>query len=153
MVSILGCISCIHLIIVVKRTYFTQLGKFSGFNTLSETCIYVLATLTNHGNILAKYWIFKDIFLKNTDSGGYYRNGCRSTGVVAVMWCLATFVFVNIYCSCLTSYMSIITQRPDINSYHDLATNPNYQPSIVNGSIAEAVFLVIVWIFVYTMRD
>jgi len=61
---------------------------------------------------------------------------------MAATWCFATFVFVNVYCSCLTVYTSLLFQRPDINSLHDLAENPNYQLITVISSTPEIEFLV-----------
>ena len=70
------------------------------------------------------------------------RNSPRSVGIVAFVWLLATFVFVNIYSSCLASYMSLRFQRPDVSTFQDLATNPNYNPMVIKGSSAELLFLV-----------
>lgn len=76
-------------------------------------------------------------------SGGYYRNNNnRSIKLVVVAWCFAVFALVNIYSSCLTSYMSLIFQRPDIRSLKDLATNPKYDLAIVKGSAVEEMFMV-----------
>ena len=38
--------------------------------------------------------------------------------------------------------MSITYQRPDINSFKDLAHNPNYEATILKGSISEIDILV-----------
>lgn len=75
--------------------------------------------------------------------GGYYRNmSGRSVKILVSTWCFATFVFVNIYSSCLTSYMSLTFQRPEINTFRELADNPNYQLATLEGSLAEVIFLV-----------
>ena len=74
--------------------------------------------------------------------GGYFRNGHKSVGMIAVVWCFATFVFVNIYSTCLTSYMSLTFQRPAINSFGDLAMAKDYDLTVVKGSNAEVIFLV-----------
>ena len=74
--------------------------------------------------------------------GGYIRNCHQSIKMIAVVWCFATFVFVNIYSSCLTSYMSLIFQRPDINSFHDLAMAKDYDLSVVKGTNPEKMSLV-----------
>lgn len=66
----------------------------------------------------------------------------RSVGLVAFTWLLATFFIVNIYSSCMASYMSLRFQRPDISTFEDLANNPNYQLTTVKGGIAERIFLV-----------
>jgi len=39
--------------------------------------------------------------------------------------------------------MSTTYQRPDINSFKDLANNPNYQATIVKGSLSEIDILVL----------
>ena len=70
--------------------------------------------------------------------GGYYKtSNYRALGVMAATWCFATFVFVNAYSSCLTQYMSLLFQRPDINTIQDLAENTNYKLVIVSQSGAE----------------
>jgi len=75
--------------------------------------------------------------------GGYYRNmSGKSIKILFFTWCFTTFVFVNIYSSCLTSYMSLTFQRPEINSFRELAANPNYQLVTLEGSNAEIIFLV-----------
>ncbi len=38
--------------------------------------------------------------------------------------------------------MSLTFQRPEINSFRDLAANPNYQLVTLEGSLAEIIFLV-----------
>lgn len=77
--------------------------------------------------------------------GGHYRNRSdRSIKIVVSTWCFVTFVFVNIYSSCLTSYLSLTFQRPEINSFRDLATNPNYQLATLEGSMPENIFMVII---------
>lgn len=70
------------------------------------------------------------------------QNGYKTIGVIAIFWCFLGFMFVNIYCSTLTSFMSITYQRPEINSFKDLANNPNYQATIQKGSIGEIDILV-----------
>lgn len=75
-------------------------------------------------------------------AGGNYQTDLRSVGLITFTWCLVTFVFVNIYSSCLTSYMSLTSQRPDINSLKDLATDPSYQLTTLKGTDTELMFLV-----------
>lgn len=75
---------------------------------------------------------------------GYYRGGHRSIGILVLTWVLVSFVFVNIYSSCLTSYMSLTSKRPDINSFKDLANDPNYQLTVLKGAIPEHIFLVMI---------
>ena len=75
-------------------------------------------------------------------AGGSYQTNLRSVGFITLTWCLVSFVFVNIYSSCLTSYMSLTSQRPDINSLKDLATDPNYQLTNLKGTFTERMFMV-----------
>ena len=70
-----------------------------------------------------------------------------SQRILAATWCLIAFVFVNIYNSTLTSYMSVTYQRPTINSFDDLATNPSYKATILTGSIQEIDILVNIFYF------
>jgi len=58
--------------------------------------------------------------------GEYHQNSSRryAVGIMAFTWCLATFFIVNIYSSCLTSYLSLTFQRPDINSFE---AGPDYR--------------------------
>lgn len=74
--------------------------------------------------------------------GNYFPSRQLSQRVLAATWCLIAFVFVNIYNSTLTSYMSVTYQRPTINSFDDLATNPSYKSTILTGSIQEIDILV-----------
>ena len=75
--------------------------------------------------------------------GTSLQSGYKTIGVIAIFWCFLGFMFVNIYCSTLTSFMSITYQRPDINSFKDLAHNPNYEATILKGSISEIDILVL----------
>jgi len=70
------------------------------------------------------------------------RNSSRSLGVITAAWCIVTFVFVNVYSSCMSSYMSLQFQRPDVATFDDLASNQNYQPTTIKGVTAEFIFLV-----------
>ena len=72
------------------------------------------------------------------------QNGPRSVGIVAFIWLVATFVFVNIYSSCMASYMSLRFQRPDVSTFKDVANNPHYQPTNVKAAAAEFIFLVLI---------
>jgi hypothetical protein len=67
--------------------------------------------------------------------GDYCRFRQSSQKLLAATWCLIAFVFVNVYNSTLTSYMSVTYQRPIINSMSDLAANPSYNMACVAGAI------------------
>lgn len=113
----------------------------------------LLLITVNHYIILINLHIMNNIIKSRSKclpvyilhSGGYFRNrnsNSRSVGMIALTWALATFVFVNIYASCLTSYMSLIFQRPDVSTFKDLPTNPNYQLATRKQTTAETIFLV-----------
>lgn len=76
-------------------------------------------------------------------TGVHFRAGSRSLGIISFVWILATFVFVNIYSSCMSSYMSLQSQRPDINTFQDLASNPDYLPLTFKGASLENYFIVL----------
>ena len=83
-----------------------------------------------------------DLIFCNMVKGGSVQSGYKTVGVIAIFWCFLGFMFVNIYCSTLTSFMSITYQRPEINSFKDLANSPNHQAMIKKGSISEMDILV-----------
>ncbi|XP_057374702.1 glutamate receptor 2-like isoform X1 [Daphnia carinata] len=57
--------------------------------------------------------------------------------LLAATWCIVAFVFVNIYNSTLTSYMSVTYQRPTINSFSDLAASSTFKATVLTGSIQD----------------
>lgn len=71
-----------------------------------------------------------------------YQIDSTSIAIVVISWLLTTIVFTIICTSCITSFMSLTTQRPEINTLNDVATNPNYQPVVHKGVTAEFIFLV-----------
>jgi len=72
--------------------------------------------------------------------GGRFR---RSDGITAVTWCLAAFTFVQIYSSCLTSYTSLVFQRPGVVTFEDLATSHRHEVFTIKHTYAERLILVI----------
>jgi len=90
------------------------------------------------------------IFLRR---GGHFQKTFRSVGIIATAWCLATFVFVYVYSTCLTSYMSLTFQKSEINSFQDLTTNPNYQLAIVKKDVPDWLFMVYIYIINYFPRS
>lgn len=72
-------------------------------------------------------------------SGGGFK---RSDGITAVTWCLAAFTFVQIYSSCLTSYTSLVFQRPGVVTFENLATSRRHEVFTVKYTFAERLFLV-----------
>lgn len=111
-----GCISSALSPITVKKNFCEIRNHLYTINCT----IYSEAVNRNNGN----------------------RNDPRSIGIVAVIWLLTTFVFVNIYSSCLASYMSLRFQRPDISTFEDLANDHVYKPSTIKGTSIEVIFLV-----------
>lgn len=77
-----------------------------------------------------QYWVFQIIGLR-------FPSSYVSQRLLAAAWCLIAFVFVNVYCSTLTSYMSVTYQRPTINSVRDLAFTPSYKATVIAGSIQD----------------
>jgi hypothetical protein len=77
-----------------------------------------------------------------TLKGGFYRSRHRFLGVLATVWCLAAFVFVNVYNSTLTSYLATSYNSPEVNSMEQLADNPNLKLITIKGSVADAEILV-----------
>jgi len=141
------CISCIHLFtFLVRKQVDADHQKYPDINA-SDTSLYILGTLTNHCNLLYNF-VFKKIYIgglfKFHNITGVRSNPSpRSVGIVAFSWLLATFVFVNIYSSCMSSYMSLTFQRPDFSTYQDLADNPKQEPCILKGSSGYFLFMVI----------
>ena len=66
----------------------------------------------------------------------------QSTRIITNFWILTTFVFVNVYGSCIMSYMSLRFQRPVINTLQDLANNPNYLPTAFKNVAPENILMV-----------
>ncbi|KZS18090.1 Uncharacterized protein APZ42_016142 [Daphnia magna] len=88
----------------------------------SETCIATFA-----------WYLFSTFF----SQGNRIPTSQRSQKILVATWCLAAFVFVNTYNCTLTSYMSVTYQKPDINSFKDLATSTTYKANVLIGSIQE----------------
>ncbi|XP_032779732.2 glutamate receptor ionotropic, delta-2 isoform X2 [Daphnia magna] len=71
-------------------------------------------------------------------SQGSYLPSCPwPLKLLAATWCIVAFVFVNIYNSTLTSYMSVTYQRPLINSFSDLAASSTFKATVLTGSIQD----------------
>ena len=75
-------------------------------------------------------------------AGGNYQSDLRSEGLITFTWCVVSFIFINIYSSFLTSYMSLTSKGPDISSFKDLATDSNYQLTNLKGTFTERLFMV-----------
>ncbi|KAI9560828.1 hypothetical protein GHT06_011780 [Daphnia sinensis] len=72
--------------------------------------------------------------------GSYFPQRQLPQRLLLATWCFVAFVFVNIYNSTLTSYLSVTFQRPEVNSLNDLARIPAYKATILAGSIQEIDF-------------
>jgi hypothetical protein len=75
-------------------------------------------------------------------AGAYYPSRNFHLGILAAAWCLTAFIFVNVYCGTLTSYLAASYNRPDINSMHDLAHSSKYQMVVLKGILPENEMLV-----------
>ena len=76
------------------------------------------------------------------NEGSYYRMGNRVIGLLAAVWCISSFVFVNVYSSTLMSYLSCYYQSPEINSLEELATSSSHQIVMIKSSISEINIMV-----------
>jgi hypothetical protein len=74
--------------------------------------------------------------------GSYYRRSSRIIGLLAAVWCISAFVFVNVYSSTLMSYLSCYYQSPEINSLEELATSSTHQLAMIKSSLAERNIMV-----------
>ncbi len=141
----MACISFIWLFYAFYRKYFQDINTNEDFRVfLSDITVNIFANLTNHSNTKKTllFWCAINKFL-STDGRNLPSNNRRSIKVMMFIWCLTTFVVVNVYSSCLTSYLSLIFERPDINSFSDLASNENYQLTTVETTLADIILLVI----------
>ncbi len=83
-------------------------------------------------------------------TGGNFKSDYRPVGVIAFTWCLFAFFIVNIYSSCVTSYTSLKFQRPDVQTFQDVASDSRYQVLTVESSFPDRMFKVrqiILWCF------
>ncbi|EFX63582.1 hypothetical protein DAPPUDRAFT_268210 [Daphnia pulex] len=85
---------------------------------------------------------YTGILIKYPEGSNFPTNQFKQQKLLAAVWCFVAFVFVNIYNSTLTSYMSVRYQKPVVNSFHDLAAIPSYQATILTGSIQDMDLLV-----------
>ena len=66
-----------------------------------------------------------------------YTSRLRSIGFIAFVWCFLAFVVVNVYDSCVISYLSVTYKKPDISTFKELATNSKMEAVTLEGSICE----------------
>lgn len=152
LLSIIGTIGCIYVVVHFKEKFFGDNNYHSRhFLTAQNSIMYLIGIITGQGkNIYPTYRKKEKPIVLNivtilliVSGTGFIRSRHRSIRVITVSWCLPAFVFVNIYASCLTSYMSLTFQKPSIGSFKDLARNPNYQVITLKNSFPENVFMVI----------
>lgn len=145
--STIACIGLIWLFYFFYRKYFQDIitNEDSSVSIkLSHIVENLFANLTNHSmQIIVFFVLMCASQVLSIGAGNLPSNNMRSIKVMMFTWCLTTFIVVNVYSSCLTSYLSLIFERPDINSFSDLATNPNYQLATVEASYPEIIFFVI----------
>ena len=63
--------------------------------------------------------------------------------MLVVSWCLAAFVFVNVYNSTLTSALATWYKAPEINSVRDLADSAVFKTIIIKGTVLDTEILVV----------
>ena len=147
------CIGCIKLLTYLASKYLNVGAHHQNSTmTLSNISLYIYGNLTNHCMAMNFFYQCSCVYIHRSLYFTYltlfsaavnFDIRLRSVGMMAITWCFATFVFVNIYSSCMSSYMALQFQRPDIATFQDLANNPYYQPTTVKGVTAEFIFLVI----------
>ena len=125
--------------VTVKHLRYTGVGEH---NTIRAGTLawYLFGTMVSQGLSVCQLVFDTDdlspVVFFNLQ-GDYCRFRHSSQKILVATWCLIAFVFVNVYNSTLTSYMSVIYQRPVINSMSDLAANPSYKMTVLTGSINE----------------
>lgn len=102
-------------------TYVTRRSRLSG-DEMSKTSPGTFA------------WYLYSVMVSQ---GSHFPSHQPSQKLLAATWCFVSFVFVNIYNTTLTSYMSVTYQKPEINSFYDLAAATPYKATILTGSIQE----------------
>ena len=144
--TIISVIAAIYLLMMLKRKYFGNIYKSSSNKSLGETFMYIFGTITNHGkkNHIKIHFIIQCYILKNYYgiTGGNFKSDYRPVGVIAFTWCLFAFFIVNIYSSCVTSYTSLKFQRPDVQTFQDVASDSRYQVLTVESSFPDRMFKV-----------
>jgi hypothetical protein len=123
-------------------------GLYSGerkknMKHVDDLIIYIIGTFTSQGNPLQIKLKIKYSQRVHTLSGGYYRSGHKTLGIMATVWCLAAFVFVNSYNTVLVSYLSVSYKSPDINSLAQLASSSTHNMVTMKGTVYEIDILVI----------
>lgn len=63
------------------------------------------------------------------------------------VWSLVAFVIVNVYNSCVISYLSANYKKPEVSTFKELAENNYYNMLAIKGSAAEKDVEVINQIF------
>jgi hypothetical protein len=109
---------------------------------VDDIIMYIIGTFTSQGKPLQIKLQFKYSQRVHTLSGGYYRSGHKTLGILATVWCLAAFVFVNSYNSLLVSYLSVSYKSPDINSLAQLASSSTHKMVTMKGILYEIDILV-----------
>ncbi|KAI9556282.1 hypothetical protein GHT06_018856 [Daphnia sinensis] len=110
------------VVVVVISTFLTYVTRRSHLNEESGTGPGTFA------------WYLYSVMISQ---GSYFPSRQPSQKLLAATWCFVSFVFVNIYNSTLTSYMSVTYQKPEVNSFYDLAAATSYKATILTGSIQE----------------
>jgi len=106
------------IIIKIRVKYFTETTERKyRLNTLSDVILYFLSAFFNQGV--------------------FHSRAYQSMGFISpITWCFAAFVIVNSYTTTLTSFLSVQTRQPKINSFKDLAKFERYKVMIGRGTIS-----------------
>lgn len=135
-------------------TYVTRRSRLSG-DEMSKTspgtfAWYLYSVMVSQGEFLCSNQkkirifacFFKLYYVSMFYQGSHFPSHQPSQKLLAATWCFVSFVFVNIYNTTLTSYMSVTYQKPEINSFYDLAAATPYKATILTGSIQEIDLMV-----------
>ena len=133
------CLACIGNVLI-RGLYSGDRKK--NLKRVDDIIMYIIGTFTSQGNPLKIKLKLKYSQQVHALSGGYYRSGHKTLGILATVWCLAAFVFVNSYNSVLVSYLSVSYKSPDINSLAQLASSSNHKMVTMKGTVYEIDILV-----------
>ena len=76
-------------------------------------------------------------------SGVQKKSRNRSILCIALAWCFLAFVIVNVYNSCIISFLSVSYKKPDVSTFQELATNSKYEAVTMEGSICHIDIMVL----------
>jgi hypothetical protein len=134
-------VSISSTLFVYARFQLNNVNKTRRLKTIDGMLFYIIGTITAQGAIQCRC-MKRNKMLNLMLVGGYYRAGHHFLGILAISWCLAAFVFVNVYSTVLTSSLATSYVAPEINSMEDLAESSHFKMALIQGSTAEEDVLV-----------